>query len=144
LTALSPLDRLVALEDLRRMQARLYRLASARDWRAVQDLFTPDGQFRVFRADGTLECFADGRGIGETIERVVGEGIFVVRGYGEEIEILSDSRAEINCSVEDLLFAGQTRRVLHGFGSLSLAYRRAEGTWRVRSAEFTRIARERR
>ncbi|GAA5210299.1 nuclear transport factor 2 family protein [Microbacterium kyungheense] len=144
MTAPSPLDRLLAIEQLRDLQARLCRLASARDWPAVEELFLPDGRFRAFGADGALTCFADGPGIGQAIDRALGAGTLIVRAFGEEFDVLSDSRAEARSSVEDLLFVGDRERVLHGFGWLSVAYRRDGGHWRIRSAEFTRIAREQR
>ncbi|WP_395244955.1 nuclear transport factor 2 family protein [Agromyces sp. MMS24-K17] len=138
------MDRLVAIEELRRLQARLCRLASERDWPAVEELFLPDGRFRAFAADGALTCFADGPGIGEAIDRALGAGTLIVRAFGEELDVLSDARAEGRCSIEDLLFIGNRERVIHGFGWLSVAYRRDGRHWRIRSAEFTRIAREHR
>lgn len=142
MTELSPLDRLVGIEDLRRLQARLCRFASARDWPAVHGLFTADGRFRVFGSDGSLACFATGTELGEAVDRALGSGTLVVRVSCEEFDLLTDTRAEGTCAVEDLMFLGRTGRVVHGFGSLSLAYRRVDAGWRIRSAEYTRLARE--
>jgi hypothetical protein len=137
---LSSLDRLVIVDDLRRLQSHLARLASARDWPLLDDLFTRDGQFRAFGADGALECFADTPGIGAVIDRALGEGILITRFSGEEFEILSSTRAESLCSVEHIVLVGPSQAAIRGYGSLNLAYRRSSGPWLIRSAEFTRTA----
>ncbi|MFC8597308.1 MULTISPECIES: nuclear transport factor 2 family protein [unclassified Isoptericola] len=139
---LAPLDRLLVLEELRRVQARLCRAASARDWAELEAVFTADGRFRAYGPDGELGCFAASSGIGAAIDRAVGPGRLVVQSSDEELDVLADDRADGTWSVEDTLYPDGESPARHGAGSLALAYRLDEGRWRVATAEFTRTARE--
>ncbi|MCZ2263700.1 MULTISPECIES: nuclear transport factor 2 family protein [unclassified Isoptericola] len=139
---LAPLDRLLVLEELRRVQSRLCRAASVRDWAELESLFTPDGRFRAYGADGELGCFAATTGIGAAIDRAIGPGRLVVQSSDEELDVLADDRADGTWAVEDTLYPEDGTRARHGAGSLALAYRFDGGRWRVATAEFTRTARE--
>ncbi|MWB97835.1 nuclear transport factor 2 family protein [Agromyces seonyuensis] len=140
--ALPPLDRLLVLEELRRLQARLCDAAVAREWTEVDALFSADGRFRAYEIGGELACFTSSPGIGAALEHAVGAGRVVLSSSDEELDALAEDRADGTWTIDDSWYADDGDRAVHGAGSLALGYRREDGQWRIATAEYTRTARE--
>lgn len=134
----TPLNRLLATDELRDIQARLCHSVSERDWREVQRLFTHDGQFRAYSQSGALECFAEGQDIGHILQRRLSGGPLIVRAFDPELTVSSRDRAAGVWSVEHVLTFESGAAREQGFGVTDQAYTFTDGAWRLRSIEYSR------
>ena len=72
---MNDLERLVAIEGLRSLQARYVRYADAGDWRALAGLFLPDAQFTPYGMDGRPQMVMTGPAeIEQRVSGTVGSG----------------------------------------------------------------------
>ena len=55
------LETLIAIEEIRQLNARYARYADARRWTDLADLFTPDGSFTSYAVDGSVVAEMIGR-----------------------------------------------------------------------------------
>ena len=143
----SPIETLLAIEDIRKLKARYFRLMDTHDWQGFRDLFTDDALFDV---RGALEEEPDITGLepihgAEAITAYVCAGISPIRsahhGHMPEIDILSDDHARGIWAFEDVLRppAGDPFRIFYGYGHYHEAYRKAGGVWRIASLRITRL-----
>ena len=132
---LSPIVRLEAMEELRRVQARLCRSAGERAWDEFDRHFCVGGQLRGYRPEGTLAWFADAPDIGAAIEETVGPGTLSVHAFGEELTVHSPGRAEGLWTVEGVL-ARPDGTVGRDLGFAHQTFVRQDGRWLIRSVEF--------
>ncbi|WP_179220520.1 nuclear transport factor 2 family protein [Rhodococcus sp. NCIMB 12038] len=145
---MSPLDRLLAIEELRQLEARYARLADKHDWTALANLFTPEGilapldEFgtEIFRASGRLEIAA-------TLGARNGKDVRTVHQlFSSEIDISSTNAANGVWAMADLVFRDgpppRPFRTMRGWGHYHVAYSRLDGEWLIASKTQTRLHRE--
>jgi hypothetical protein len=141
-----PLERLLAIEAIRVLKARYFRLMDQKDWAGFADLFTPDA---VFDARGALEEKPEltgepvhGR---EAIVAYVSSGIEPITsahyGHMPEIDILSADEATGIWALADVLRPpeGGPFQLFRGYGHYHERYSRADGTWRIASLKISRL-----
>jgi SnoaL-like domain len=99
---MNDLERLVAIEDVRYLQARYVRYADAKDWRALANLFLPDAQFIPHDMDGKPQVTLTGRDeIERRVSAAVGSGTALHHLFSHEIDIDSPTRARGLWAMED-------------------------------------------
>jgi hypothetical protein len=142
---LSPVDKLLAIEEIKQLKARYVRFVDSQDWENWRNLFTEDVIF------GPLEPLpqtpAEWTGWGSEMiwdtPRIVGRDAIVewisksmveVRSvhmaFMPEIEILSADEARGIWGLEDILRF--PNRYVKGYGYYREAYTRQDGVWKIK------------
>lgn len=143
----SPVETLFAIEEIKVLKARYFRLMDTHDWAGFRDLFTGDA---VFDVRGALEESPDITGLepirgADGIVEYVRAGIHPIQsahyGHMPEIHILSDNHARGIWALADILRTpdGEPFRVFYGYGHYHEEYRKAGGRWRIASLKITRL-----
>ncbi|NWK98268.1 nuclear transport factor 2 family protein [Sphingobium lactosutens] len=137
---------LLAIEEIKRLKARYFRLMDTKDWAGFSELFTEDA---IFDVGGALE-----ENPGPDQEPIVGRAAivdYVSSGIGPitsahyghmpEIEILSEDSATGIWALADILRmpAGAPFARFYGYGHYHENYRRVEGGWKIASLRISRL-----
>jgi uncharacterized protein (TIGR02246 family) len=133
------LDRLVAIEDIRRLKARYFRCVDTKDWDGLATIFTTDGVFTTAgRPDEPLEGSAE---IVRFLSTAMADVDSVHHGHMPEIDITSPTTATAIWAMEDLLRwpPGGPRRSQHGWGHYRETYEKVDGQWRIRTSVLTKL-----
>lgn len=143
---MEPVERLIAIEEIKALKARYFRLMDGKDWVGFTDLFTPDALFDV---RGALEenpvITGDPIRGADAIAAYVQRGITPLTsahfGHMPEIEILSGNEATGIWALLDILRApeGGPFRIFRGYGHYHERYTRADGRWKIASLRLTRL-----
>lgn len=147
--AVSNLEALLAIEEIRQLKARYFRCMDLKDWAGLRTVFTADA---VFDVRGALEppqpqaVYTDPPITGlDAIVNYISTGlaplISVHHGHMPEIAIVSANEARGIWSMSDLLRApeGSPFRVFRGYGHYRETYRKTEGLWRIATLRLTRL-----
>ncbi|MGK2908272.1 MAG: nuclear transport factor 2 family protein [Sphingobium sp.] len=142
-----PLQTLLAIEEIKRLKARYFRLMDCKDWEGFALLFARDA---VFDVRGALEENPEqsdqepirGR---NAIAAYVSVGINPITsahyGHMPEIEILSEDRATGIWALADILRMppGAPFARFYGYGHYHETYVREDGAWRIDELKITRL-----
>jgi len=142
------IERLLAIEDIKRVKARYFYYLDHKDWSGwKRDVFAPDASLDV--PEALQEPIVGVDAIIEWVSENAGEQISVHHGHMPDIEILSESEAKGIWAMEDILRLPEDKPAplgyafLHGFGHYHETYvRRPEG-WRIQTTRLTRLYVER-
>jgi uncharacterized protein (TIGR02246 family) len=140
------IERLEAVEDIRRLKAAYFRTMDTKDWDGFAAVFAPDavmdmsGEMR----DGTTEGEGVTRGnraIAEFVKGAVDPVQTVHHGHMPEIEILTPTTARGVWSMEDKLRwpEGSPIRSMHGYGHYHETYEKVDGRWLITTITLTRL-----
>ena len=147
-------ETLLAMEAIRTLKARYFRLMDTKQWDAYRELFLDDSVF-----DATQAMTDPVTGGGENLSARVGEPItgrdaivaYVssglndqVRSFHEgfmpEIEILSSDTARAVWPMEDRVWFGAGGGgFMHGYGHYHETYRRVGSRWHIQTLKITRL-----
>jgi hypothetical protein len=142
---MNDLERLVAIEEIKKLKYRYYRFLDARDWEAFKTVWTPDavldvrGETRilntedgVYRGAETITAFA---------RKAIGEGRTIDHALMPEIDIFSPDSARAIWVQEDRVYwpEGYPNRSLHGHGYEHETYRKIDGVWLIKSSRLERL-----
>lgn len=142
-----PIQTLLAIEEIKKLKARYFRLMDTGDWANFGAVFTEDAIFDVYGAleedpAPTDEPPIKGRA---AILAYVQAGIDPIRsahhGHMPEIDILSDTSARGIWPFQDVLRTptGEPFTIFHGYGHYHETYSKADGVWRIASLKITRL-----
>lgn len=146
--SLSTLDRLEAIEDIRRLKARYTRLVDTHQWDQLGELLTDDVHF----TEHLVPFGLDGRdALIEALSAGMAETVSVHHALSAEIDILSSTTARGIWALEDYLVlppgasypghAAPSTNV-HGYGHYVDEYAKVGGSWRISSTEIYRLRHE--
>jgi hypothetical protein len=136
-------EKLLAIEEIKRVKSRYFYGLDHKDWDLWRrEVWAPDGKLIV--PEASMECI----GFEEILAYVkasTGDQVSVHHGHMPDIEITSDSSANVIWAMEDRLFRtkefpledGSTH--LHGFGHYHETYVRLPVGWRIQSSRLTRL-----
>ncbi len=156
------IERLLAIEEIKRLKARYFRTMDTKDWNAFRALFTADVTI------DTSDAFTGRDHLGNPIEaglpahpprpELVMRGIdafmaaqrryltgvsTVHHGHTPEIELLSAREATGVWAMEDKLRgpspSGSGLRTTHGYGHYHERYEKVDGHWLIAALKLTRI-----
>ena len=150
------LQRLVAIEDIRQLKARYFRLMDTKDWDGLATVFSPTAIFDLRQVNSVFDPLtgvwtppfgADsqiyrGRAAVMTmIHDALSPLISVHHGHMSEIEITGDQTARAIWAMEDFIRSppGAARVWLHGSGHYHDTYSRGEGGWDIETTRITRL-----
>lgn len=137
------LERLVAIDAIRQLKARYFRLCDLMDLEGYLSVFTQDavlvydldkpasGSPRQLKLNGRAE-------LAEFCRACWGTEMLWSAHHGmtAEIEILSADEARAVWAMQDVVEMRETD--YHGFGHYHETYRRTDGKWQIRSLHLTR------
>ncbi len=138
---LNDVQRLLAIEEIKKLKARYFRLLDAHDWEPFAELFTDDVVLEIAESSSgvsTKDQFLT------ALRKHLTSAVSVHHGHMPEIEITSDTTATGIWAMFDSVTppAGSDYPVLTGFGHYREEYRLEGDRWRISRLELTRIKRE--
>jgi hypothetical protein len=134
-------DDWAALESLRRLKARYFRLLDTKDWDGLVDVFTDPVHVDVTEDGGGVSTspvqFVD------SVRRALHGAVTVHHGHMPELELTSPTTATGIWAMEDHIWWPEGAAVsrLVGYGHYHDTYRRTEDGWRIESMRLTRLHR---
>lgn len=148
--ALSTIDRLLAIEEIKQLKSRYFRCMDTKDWAGLRTVFCDDAEFDArasLSLDGAGEgaaaesndwVYRGGDAIIAFIQAAAGPRRTVHHGHCHEIEIVSPDDARGVIAMEDQIWEGDAP-FLHGCGHYHETYRREAGRWRIHTSRITRL-----
>ena len=149
---MTDLERLLAVEEIKKLKARYFRCMDTKDWAGMVEVYAPDAtaDFRAESPDGFVRGAAD---IVAYTRGSIAKVTTVHHGHMPEINILSASEATGIGAMEDLVFWPEGEGIkradgarisrLHGFGHYHETYRLHGGGptpgWRIQTLRLSRL-----
>lgn len=152
MNALTPVETLLAIEEIKSLKARYFRFIDTRDWVGFRDLFTDDCTFDFSEAFGDLGPPPTAGATSPTKEAVDSlveslkvslSGVLTIHhGHMPEIEINSPDSAHGIWAMYDFIRrpAGRTSPSIEGYGHYHEEYSRRDGRWLISSVRLTRLS----
>lgn len=144
---MSPVDRLLALEDIRRLKAEYFRCVDEQDWDGLVRVFTPDAETDMRKAvdppDPSLLLHDAAAFVANT--SAVLTGVKTAHfGYVPRIDFKSDTEASGVWGMEDWLWVSEGHpflkfRKLHGWGRYYDRYVKHGDRWLMSASQLIRI-----
>lgn len=140
---MSPVEELLAIEEIRRLKARYMRYVDSHDWENWRKLMADDVVFGPTQPDpdGTKPRIVGADALVATVSQVMAEVHSVHIGFMPEIEILSADEARGVWGMEDIL-RWSDGRVLKGYGYYRETYVRQDGAWKFKTIQLFRKSEE--
>jgi hypothetical protein len=138
--SMDPVERLMALEDIRKVKARRVRCMDEKDWVGYAACHTPDA-ISYASADPGGPPFVGPEAIAKRVEWQLRGRTTVHHIHAPEIELTSDTTAKSIWPMEDMLWweeDGQ-KRWIHGYGHYRETYEKLNGHWLIKSRALTRL-----
>lgn len=135
--AMSDLERIVALEDIRMLKARRDRAVDTKDWDLYLSLHAPD---HVSHNDG-FDRWNSAAEMIENVKAILGEGKTTVHhSHSPEITFESPVKAKGIWGMEDNIYweEGGVRYWLQGYGFYHETYEKRDGQWLFTSRQLKR------
>jgi ketosteroid isomerase-like protein len=134
---MDPVDRLVAIEEIKQLMARRTRCVDEKDWPGLTACFAEDAVSYSVQKDGVQGADA----IVDRIRQALSHRITVHQLHVPEIEILSAGEAEGIWPMQDDLTweADGKRHWQRGFGHYRQTYVTVNGRWRIKTHRLSYI-----
>ena len=137
---MDPIDRLLALEELKQLKARYFRCIDTKQWDEWGDVFTLDAELSVpdagMSASGRDEIVA-------SVSALLEGTRTVHHGHMPELELTGPDTARGVWAMFDYVEwptrEDGSRNGLHGYGHYHEEYRREDGTWRIARSRLERL-----
>lgn len=135
------LEKLEAIEQIRNLKARYFRLMDTRQWDALADVFTAD--LRVTTPEGALYV-EGGAAYAEALRQSLEHAVSCHQGLTAEIEVREDGTASGIWAMQDVIEwqVAHPRtgwKAITGRGHYHETYRIEGGEWRIASLMLTRL-----
>jgi len=138
------IERMTAIEDIRRLKARYFRCLDTKDWDGFRDVFAADAEMDMRPEAGERGLVHGNQAIADFVRGVVGDVETVHHGHMPEIDLTSATTATGVWAMEDLLRwpAGGPYGSMHGWGHYHETYTKEGGSWRIQTLALTRLRRD--
>ena len=138
------IERMTAIEDIRRLKARYFRCLDTKDWDGFRDVFAADAEMDMRPEAGERGLVHGNQAIADFVRGVVGDVETVHHGHMPEIDLSSATTATGVWAMEDLLRwpAGGPFGSMHGWGHSPETYTKEGGSWRIQTLALTRLRRD--
>jgi hypothetical protein len=140
-------ERLLAIEEIKKLKARYFRYLDTKNWVALESVFAPDAAFDMRSGRGDMldpdALLAGAVAIVSFIRASVEDVVTVHHGHMPEVDIRSDTKADGIWAMEDVLRWPTTStgpiQTLHGYGHYHETYELISGGWRIKTLKLTRL-----
>lgn len=129
-------DRLVAIEEIKRLKASYCRFMDTKDWANFARCFTPDAIFDHGGEGGAVQGPDE---IAAFVRSVVGDVQLVHHALMPEVDVISETSATAIWGLDDRLRWPDGRRTLHAFGHYHETYDKVDGQWRIASSRVSQL-----
>lgn len=135
------IERLEAIEEIRNLKARYFRLMDTKQWDELAQVFT--GDMQVLKPDG--EVYATGGGAyAAGLRKSLEKAVSCHQGLTGEIEILDAENARGVWAMQDVIEWEDRHpqfgwKSILGRGHYHETYRKEEGAWRIATLTLTRL-----
>ncbi len=136
------IERLEAIEEIRNLKARYFRLMDTKQWDALPDLFTAD--LRIVTPDGRV-WLEGGDAYAASLKFGLAEAVSRHQGLTAEIEVADAETASAIWAMQDVIewpdrHPREGWKAILGRGHYHETYRREGGRWRIATLSLTRIS----
>lgn len=129
-------ERLLAIEDIRRLKASYCRFLDTKDWESFGRSFAPDG---VFDHGGGQGAIRGPDAIAAAVRSVVDTVQLVHHALMPEIDVTSPTSATAIWALDDRLRWPDGRRSLHAYGHYHEEYVKVDGCWKISVSRVTQL-----
>jgi hypothetical protein len=135
------IERLTAIEEIRRLKARYVRSLDTKDWNGFRDVFAADAEMDMRAEAGDAGLVHGAQAIADFVRGAVGDVQTVHHGHMPEIDLTSANTATGIWAMEDLLRwpAGGPYGSMHGWGHYHETYVKHGDAWRIQTLTLTRL-----
>jgi hypothetical protein len=135
------LERLEAIDEIRTLKARYFRLMDTKQWDGFAALFTDD--LKILSPEGTLWLHG-GPAFGASIRHSLEHAVSCHQGFTAEIEIVDAQTAKAVWSMQDVIewkdrHPREGWKSIVGRGHYHETYRRLETGWRIATLSLSRL-----
>jgi len=146
---MNDIERLLAIESIKQLKARYFRLLDTKAWADLTALFTDDAVMDMRESTNVRDesnLFIGGPAFVRNLRGFIEPLVTVHHGHTPEIEVTSDHTASAVWAMEDTLWVPDSVasplpfKVLNGHGHYHETYERnADGRWLIKSSRLTRL-----
>jgi hypothetical protein len=139
---MDPIARLEAVEEIRNLKARYFRLMDTKQWDALAAVFAPDLQ--VLSPSGEV-WLSGGPAFAASLRTSLERAVSRHQGFTAEIEILDADHARGIWAMQDVIdwedrHPREGWKSIVGRGHYHETYRRIDGAWRIATLMLTRLS----
>jgi uncharacterized protein (TIGR02246 family) len=140
----TPLEELLARDEIRTLLARRVRCLDEKDWAGFADVYAPDAVSHSFQG-AYGETVVGNEKIAARVAETLAGRTTVHQIHPGEITFLDDTTAEGITPLEDMLFWEQDGRSmwLHGYGHYRHTFEKVDGRWLIKDHALSRLKVER-
>jgi hypothetical protein len=135
-------EKMLAIEEIKRLKASYLRFVDTKDWQSFEALFAPDASFDL-SDDAPGGVVVGAAMIAEMARGPLQQAVTVHHGHCPEIEITSPTSASGIWAMEDRLRwpdeTGYPLKSLHGCGHYLETYERSNGRWFIKTVRLKRL-----
>lgn len=144
---MNKVDSLLAVEAIRNLKSRYFRLLDCKEWDGFESLFAPDAVLDMRSGPGTDQepaaVISGAREIAMFVRRSVDPLTTIHHGHTPEIRLEWDTMAHGIWAMEDWIFVpdnvAMPFRTLHGHGHYHDTYVCLDGSWKIKSSRLSRL-----
>lgn len=135
------LDRLEAIEDIRSLKARYFRLLDTKRWDELSRLFTAD--LKVLTPEGTV--YAEGGATyAAALQNSLEKAVSCHQGLMGEVEVIDADNARAIWAMQDVITWDDRHpatgwKSIVGRGHYHETYRSDDGAWKIATLTLTRL-----
>ncbi len=135
------LDRLDAIEDIRSLKARYFRLIDTKQWDELRAVFADD--LTVLTPEGTVHT-QGGATYAAALQNSLKQAVSCHQGLTGEIEVIDADNARAIWAMQDVITWDDRHpvtgwRSIVGRGHYHETYRREDGVWKLATLTLTRL-----
>jgi len=138
---MNQLERLEAIEEIRNLKARYFRLIDTKQWEVLKSVFTSD--MRVITPDGKV-WMEGGDNYADSLKYGLENAVSCHQGFTGEIEVLDEKNAHGIWAMQDVIEWTEKHpregwKSILGRGHYHETYHYEGGEWRIATLSLTRL-----
>jgi SnoaL-like domain len=135
------IERLIAVEDIRRLKARYFRCMDTKDWDGFRDVFAADAEMDMRAEAGEAGLVRGAPEIAAFVRGAVDTVVTAHHGHMPEIDVTSPTTATGVWAMEDVLRwpTGGPITDMHGWGHYHETYVKRDGGWLIHTLTLIRL-----
>lgn len=135
------LEKLEAIEAIRNLKARYFRLIDTKQWEELAEIFAPDLQ--IIAPDGKV-WLQGGEAYAGSLKFGLTSAVSCHQGLGGEVEIVDADNARAIWAMQDVIEWEERHpregwKSILGRGHYHETYRRENGAWKIATLTLTRL-----